>query len=358
MASFVNNATSCECPSPRALGYSLPPEWSQQQSVMLSCPINPATWPNTRPALERAYAAFAAAITRFEDLRLNCVAGAQEHYRSLLADAGADLSRVRFHDLPTNDAWCRDHGPIILRHADGQRRAVLDFDYNAWGGKFTPWDLDDAVPRAIAAMDGLPCFHAPLFCEGGALEVNGRGTLLTTASVVLNPNRNPGMSKARAEQLLMDALGCEQVLWLPSGLAGDDTDGHIDTITRFIAPDVVLTAYDDDPLSPNHDVLKRNDALLRAMRLHDGTPLEVIRLPMPEPIRPQNWREEILPATYANFLVINNAVIVPTYRQDRRDEQALTIIAQAFPSREIVPSDCYDIVIEGGALHCLSQQMV
>ena len=121
---------------------------------------------------------------------------------------------------------------------------------------------------------------------------------------------------------------------------------------------VVLTAYDDDPLSPNHDVLKRNDALLRAMRLHDGTPLEVIRLPMPEPIRPQNWREEILPATYANFLVINNAVIVPTYRQDRRDEQALTIIAQAFPSREIVPSDCYDIVIEGGALHCLSQQMV
>ncbi len=342
--------------SPLAAGYVFPAEWEQQEAVILSCPLNRKTWPHNRAAMEKAYADFVAAISHFETVRLICKVEAQPHFRELLEEAGADMTRIVFYDLPTNDAWCRDHGPVFLRQKKTGERAIVDFNYNAWGGKFSPWDADNAVPKRLAGMLGLPVVSVPLTCEGGALEINGAGTLLTTESVLLNDNRNPGLVKADVENLLIENLGLEQVLWLKSGLAGDDTDGHIDTLTRFFRKDAVLTIVDDNSLSPNYQVLLENEKALKAMQLADGSRMEVVRLPCPQPIRPKGWREEILPASYANFLIINGAVLVPTYRQDKTDAQALERLASAFPGRSILPIDCFDIVLEGGALHCLSQQ--
>lgn len=343
--------------TPQEQGFLFPAEWERQESVILSCPLNSRTWPDNRPAMEKAYAAFAAAISKYEDVRLHCVAAAQTRWRDLLAGAGAKMDRVIMHDLATDDAWCRDHGPIVLKHRLTSQRAVVSFHYNAWGGKFPPWGQDDLVAERMAGAMGLPCFQAPLFGEGGALETNGAGMLLTTESVLLNPNRNPGLGKTDIERILRRFLGVEQIGWLPGGLCGDDTDGHIDTLARFFRPDAVLTLVDDDPMSPNHAILQRNLTLLKQMRGPEGRRLEVVPLPCPQPIRPQGWREEILPASYANFLVINGAVLAPTYRQDNSDRQALAVLGQAFPGRDIIPIDSFDIVLEGGALHCLSQQV-
>ncbi len=340
-------------------GWRMPAEWETQSAVLLSYPLNPLTWPGCRKEMEEAYAAFAAAVTKYEDLKVNCLpVSAQERALELFRNAGADCSRIEFLPVETNDAWCRDHGPVFVRNLRTGERAALDFQYNAWGGKFPPWDLDNAAARKMSEILGIPCLPVPLVLEGGALEVNGAGALLSTESVVLNPNRNPGLTKERAEEIFRDVLGTECVLWLKSGLEGDDTDGHIDTLVRFFRKDAVLAAVDEKPSSINHDALKRNFDALKRMRLPDGSPLEVLALPSPDPIRPEGWREEVLPATYANFLIINGAVLVPTYRQDKNDAKALEIIGSAFPGRDIVPLDCVDILLEGGALHCLSQQMI
>ena len=342
--------------SPKALGFAMPPEWSVQESVFLSWPSNPQTWPGVFRRAEEAYASFAAAISRYERVRIICAASEFDRVNDALADANACFERIELLDIPTNDAWCRDHGPIFVKNPQTGERAVLDFTYNAWGGKFPPWDKDDAVPRHVAEYFNLRRFQIPFVCEGGALEVNGAGDLLTTRSVILNENRNPGITESEAEEILCESLGVEQVLWLDRGLSGDDTDGHIDTIARFVREDAVL-APSAPSGSPNHDVLKENIHALRRMRTsNSGTLLEVIPLNSPKPITPEGWREEILPATYANFLLINHAVLVPTYRQDSADTEAMELIGQAYPGRTVIPIDCHDIILEGGALHCLSQQ--
>ncbi|NLF94185.1 MAG: agmatine deiminase family protein [Oligosphaeraceae bacterium] len=344
--------------TPQDLGLVFPAEWEPQNSIILSCPLNPETWPGNRPALEQAYTAFIAAIAACEPVNLLCAKAAQEHWHELLSAAGANRGNIFFLDLRSNDAWCRDYGPIFLRHPQSRQRAVVKFQYNAWGGKFPPWDDDARVPELLSGHFGVPLFTSPLFCEGGALESNGRGLIMTTAAVLLNPNRNPGLSQEDCERQLREALGAEQILWLPGGLCGDDTDGHIDTLARFCAADTVLAIRDDDPWSPNYQILRDNFRRLQEFRLLSGARLQVVPLPCPKSIRPQGWRTDILPASYANFLIVNSAVLVPTYRQDDTDQLALDIIGQAFPGRAVVPVDCYDIIWEGGALHCLSQQEV
>ena len=271
---------------PAAAGYSMPAEWAPQEATWLSWPLKPGAWPGCREAAERAYAEFVAAITQFELVRLNCVRAAQARAGELLLRAGTRMERVQFFDHPTNDAWCRDHGPTFVKHRGTGALAAVDWVFNAWGGKFSPWDLDNAVPERIATALGLPRFAIPMVAEGGALEVNGAGVLLTTASVLLNPNRNPTLAQAEVEAILRGALGVEAILWLPSGLAADDTDGHIDTLTRFVSPDTVLTVVDRDPNGPNHAALERNRADLARCRLPDGSALEVVPLPLPDPIRP------------------------------------------------------------------------
>lgn len=342
--------------SPAAAGFHMPAEWVPQEAIWLSWPLKAGAWPGCRDAAERAYAEFAATVSRFETVRINCVRTAQERAAEALLRADARLDRIAWFDHPTNDTWCRDHGPVFVQHRNTGEVAITDWTFNAWGGKFPAWDLDNAVPARIAAALGLRRFVIPMVGEGGGLEVNGAGVLLVTESVLLNPNRNPNLSKAQVEAILRDALGVEAVCWLASGLEWDDTDGHIDTLTRFVDPATVVTVVSRDPNGPNQAALERNRAALARFRLPDGRRLEIVPLPLPDAIRPAGWRLEVLPATYANFLILNGAVLVPTYRQPVHDREALRLLAQCFPDRQVIGIDCRDLVLEGGALHCLSQQ--
>lgn len=342
---------------PAARGFSFPPEWSEQEGVLLSAPLNPDTWTPNRMEMELEYATFAAAISHFEKVFLNCVRSEQSDWMEHLIDAKAFPENIVFFDIPTNDAWCRDHGPLFLKHPSG-KRACADFKYNAWGGKFPPWDLDNSVPERIAELFQIERFEIPITCEGGALETNGNGTLLTTKSVILDPERNPGLTMEQTEKILCNSLGMNQIFWLPAGMPADDTGGHIDTLARFVSHNTIcapLPGKTDD--FPGSEQLRINFNILKKMRFLDGSAPEIVPLPVPAPVRPKNWREEILPATYANFLITNNAVLVPVYGEKNSDDRACTVLEQLFPSRRIVPLSCRAILLEGGALHCLSQQV-
>jgi agmatine deiminase len=325
----------------------LPAEYEAQSATWLTWPANPETWPGIRDAAENDYATFAATISRFQPLNLICAAPLQANALRRLRAAGVDESRLSLHDWPANDAWCRDHGPLFV-HSENGGRAIVDFPYNAWGGKFSPWDDDDAIARRVSDLRKLPRLRVPIFGEGGAVEVNARGVMINTESVWLNPNRNPGLTRAAAEQIFADYLGVTETIWLPEGLVGDDTDGHIDTISRFVDDDTVVTVLPETN-DINYPVLRRNVEILQAR-------FNVVSLPLPAPIHMKDWREEVLPATYANFLILNDAVLVPSYAQPTRDDQALGILRDLFPARDVLPIPCENLILEGGALHCLSMQ--
>lgn len=349
--------TENKTPFPVSSGFSFPPEWHEQEGVLLSAPLNPATWIPNRAEMTLEYSVFAAAISRYEKIFVNCVKSAQNIWMEHFISVDAVPENIVFLDIPTNDAWCRDHGPLFLKHPSG-KRVCAGFRYNAWGGKFPPWDLDNAVPEKIAELFKIEYFEIPFVCEGGALETNGKGTLLTTKSVVLNPNRNPDITRVHAEEILCNYLGMNQIFFLPAGMPNDDTDGHIDTLARFSAHDTILAPLPEKTdTSPAADQLRQNFLILKKMRFIDGSAPEIVPLPVPPPVRAKNWRAEILPATYANFLIGNGAVFVPVYGAKTMDARACTVLEQAFPGRRIVPLSCRAILLEGGALHCLSQQI-
>ena len=233
-------------------------------------------------------------------------------------------------------------------------RAVLDFTYNAWGGKFPPWDKDNAVPRHVAEYFNLRRFQIPFVCEGGALEVNGAGDLLTTRSVILNENRNPGITESEAEEILCESLGVEQVLWLDHGyLAGDDTDSHIDTLARLCPNDTIVYVQCNDEQDEHYDALRRMEEQLKTFRTLSGDPYRLLPLPMADAVVEDGER---LPATYANFLILNEAVLYPTYAQPDNDRRAAEVLQQAFPGYEIVGIDCRALICQHGSLHCVTMQ--
>src|SRR5690606_24891126 len=274
--------------------------------------------------------------------------------RELLRRAGVPLDRVFLHLHPTNDAWCRDHGPIFVhRQADGRvEQAVVDWGYNAWGGKYPPYDLDDEIPVRVAEAFGLPLFQPGIVMEGGSIDVNGRGTLLTTEACLLNPNRNPRLGREDIERHLRDYLGVTHILWLGDGIAGDDTDGHVDDLTRFVDPQTVVTVVEEDPADENFKPLRENLERLRTMRDQDGQLLRVVELPMPRRIEYEGQR---LPASYAKFYIANGKVLVPTYR-DPNDGRALEILQGVFPDRRVVGLDSTELIWGLGSFHCISQQ--
>lgn len=274
--------------------------------------------------------------------------------RGLLAARRVPLGRVRFHHFPAYEPWCRDHGPIfVVREREGRReRAVVDWDYNAWGGKYPPFDLDDAVPQHVAKLRGLPLFSPGIVMEGGALEVNGRGTVLTTEACLLNPNRNPHLNRAQIELYLRDYLGVTNVLWLGDGIVGDDTDGHVDDLTRFVNAATVVTVVEEDPADENYALLQDNLHRLRTMKDQDGAPLRIVELPMPGVVEYDGQR---LPASYANFYIANELVLVPTYRH-ANDRRALEILQREFPQRRVVGIDSTELIWGLGSFHCISQQ--
>jgi agmatine deiminase len=340
-------------PVPSALGFRFPAEWEPQSAVWLSWPHNHASWPGQYRPIPHVFAGIVAVITRFEEVRINCAARLQPRAQRLCTKAGADMTKVTFYDHPTNDAWCRDHGPIFVKNKKTGEVAITDWAYNAWGDKYPPYDLDNEIPPSIARKLKLRCFVNDMVLEGGSIEVNGEGLLLTSEQCLLNKNRNPDLTREQIEQNLKDYLGVRTVLWVGEGIVGDDTDGHIDDITRFFSVDGFVTCVETNKRDPNHALLAENLERLRGFRTPQGKKFEIVPLPMPEPFA---FRGQRVPASYANFLVINNAVLVPNFRQPRRDAEANDVLRGCFPNREIVPIDSFHLIWGLGTLHCLSQQ--
>jgi agmatine deiminase len=266
----------------------------------------------------------------------------------------ANAANVRFHRFATNDAWCRDHGAIFVTgDPSGAPLLALDFRFNAWGGKYPPFDLDDAIPAQMAAALGVPCQSIDMVLEGGSIEVNGAGALLTTEACLLNPNRNPAMTREQIEAALRDMLGVNHIMWLGDGIVGDDTDGHVDDLARFVAEDTVVTMVEADRHDDNYTVLAENRERLDTLRLADGRALEVVELTMPRPV---TFDGDRLPASHANFYIGNRSVIVPVF-DDPADVPNLRKLESLFPGREVIGIDCTDLVLGLGTFHCLTQQV-
>jgi agmatine deiminase len=341
--------------TPRELGYRMPAEWEPHEATWLSWPHKEASWPGAFEPVPGVFVELTRHLTASELVRINVADEAfADRVRTLLKQGGVDLDRVRFHLNPTNDAWCRDHGPIyVVRDVNGRReRAINDWGYNAWGEKYPPHDLDDVVPTRIAAEMNEPLFAPGIVMEGGSLDVNGRGTLLTTEACLLNPNRNPHLSREQIEQYLKEFLGVTHILWLGDGIVGDDTDGHIDDLTRFVSADTVVTVVEADPLDDNYQPLKENYERLLRMRDQNGHPLRVVQLPMPGA---RYFDGQRLPMSYANFYIANESVLVPTYRHPN-DAVACDVLQDCFPDRRVVGIDCTHLIWGLGSIHCVTQQ--
>lgn len=339
--------------TPAAAGFRLPAEWEPQEAVWLSWPHRRETWPGRFRSIPAKFAEIIAWISRFEPVRINLTKSLRTSARTLLNRARADLAQVEFFEHPTDDAWCRDHGPIFVRNPVTGEVAATDWKFNSWGGKYPPFNFDNAIPERVACALGLRRFPVDMVLEGGSIDTNGAGLLLTTESCLLNPNRNPQLDRAAIEQRLKDYLGIRKVLWLGDGLAGDDTDGHVDDLSRFYCAGGVVTTVEQNPRDVNYKPLRENLERLQGFRGPGGRRLKVVELPAP---RPCFGRRQRLPASYANFLIVNGAVLMPTFRQGMRDAEAAEILAGCFPGRKIVPIDCLELVWGLGTIHCLSQQ--
>ena len=341
--------------TPRQLGFYFPPEWARHASTWLSWIHKEESWPGKLEAAYPAYCEFIGKLSFHELVNIN-VAGPEMEAaaKQRLKSFDINWNHIRFHHFPSNDAWCRDHGPAFLLHkSEKGKRAIVDWDYNAWGGKYPPFDLDDVIPTRVGELLQLPVFYPGIVMEGGSVEFNGACTLLTTSACLLNENRNPDLNREQIEWYLKEYYHVDQILWLEEGIAGDDTDGHIDDIARFVKPDTVLAVTEKDPEDENYTILQDNLERLKRFTLINGKALNVVELPMPQPVV---WEDQRLPASYANFYIGNGAVYVPTFRDAKNDPLALQTIQKCFPDRKIYGIDSTDLIWGLGSFHCLSQQ--
>jgi agmatine deiminase len=355
--------------TPAALGYRMPAEWEPHTATWLSWPRREGiSFPDSFDRVMPALRSMVEALIESEEVCINVCNGAHEaEAREVLR--GLPTERISFYLVPTNEPWCRDHGPTFLTRDEGWSRlapepgksvrregapaplAVVDWDYNAWGNKYPPFDLDEVAPTRVAKILDVPVFYPGMILEGGAIDVNGAGALLTTESCLLNTNRNPNLSREEIEQRLRDYLDVRDILWLGDGIAGDDTDGHIDDLARFVSESTVVTVVEENRDDENYEPLQKNHARLRAMKIGGGV-LDIITLPMPKRIMREGLR---LPATYANFYIANACVLVPAFA-DPADEVALSVLRECFPNRRVIGIDCRELIWGLGAFHCLTQQ--
>lgn len=340
--------------TPRELGYYFPAEFEQHEATWLSWPHKEASWPGKIDAIYPNYSLFIKYLSQSEKVRINVGNEDMKNFAlEHITKAGANLQNVEFFLHPTNDAWCRDHGPaFVINPNAAQKKAIVDWGYNAWGAKYPPFDLDDVIPTLIGKHYNLPVFYPGIVMEGGSVEFNGAGTVLTSTCCLLNENRNPHLNQQQIEQFLYDYYGMKQVLWVDEGIVGDDTDGHIDDTVRFVNEDTVITVIEENKADGNYGLLQHNLKQLQQMRLLNGKQLNIVELPMPDEII---FEDQRLPASYANFYIANKYVIVPVFGS-KNDDKALQIIASCFPGREIVGIDSVDIIWGLGSFHCLSQQ--
>lgn len=382
--------------TPLSLGFTFPAEWARQAATWFSWPRPEGisfpgkyhTVPENICRIMHAIMLHGKQFVRINVPNENYEFIVRRHLREAKVPEAMVKRFVRFHFIPTNESWCRDHGPaFVVQRGKGKARArlaIVDWGFNAWGGKYPPYDSDDAVPARIAELitksEGgiLPRerfaglfepTHAKgggepvqrkgkpgarrIVMEGGGVEFNGAGTVLTTTSCLLNKNRNPGMSQAQIESALKDYYGQRHVCWLGEGIVGDDTDGHIDDLARFLDPRTIVVAREPDRRDANHELLEENVRRATELRDQDGKPFRVVAIPMPSAVEHDGQR---LPATYLNFLFVNNACLVPTFRDRTRDKLALAILQQFLPRHKVVGIDCTELIWGLGAIHCLTQQ--
>ena len=334
--------------------HRLPAEFEAHEATWLSWPSNKESCPKTFHKLQDKFGEIASIISRYERVRINAPAMTHMNIRLSIADNEGDLSQVDIYDNATNDVWCRDHGPIFIKDKTSGKVSITDWQFNGWGGKFPPFDLDNGIPAKAAEILKMDRYTSKMVLEGGAIECNGAGVLITTEAVLLNKNRNPGMSKADVEKELKAMLGVESIFWLKNGIEGDDTDGHIDEMVRWIREDAVICMVETKETDPNFKVLKENRERLNDLRTVKGERVDIIEIEMPNAVEAKGWRLERLPASYANFLLMNNCVLVPMFGQKKKDALAEDKIAECFPGRELITVASKDLIMEGGGLHCIA----
>lgn len=355
----MTNGTYAGCinPSPgtpATLGYRMPAEWEPQDAIWVTWPHYLETWDSLLPQVEDAYTQWV--MVMHEGQQVNILVNdttSERQVASRLQAAGVDFTQVTFFRIYNVDTWIRDYGPtFVVNPAASSPLAMVKWTFNAWGGKYDDLAQDNAVPFAMNKYLQLPMFEPGIQLEGGSIDVNGAGTVMTTEQCLLNPNRNPSLSRDQIEQYLAEYLNVSQVLWLKEGVAGDDTDGHVDDIARFVTPTTVVCAVEEDPADENYAPLQDNYDRLQSMVDQDGNPLTVVKLPMPGVVQ---WDGPRLPASYTNFYIGNQVVAVPTFNHPN-DTEALQILQNLFPTRTVVGIPAAAVVYGLGTLHCCSQQ--
>ena len=334
--------------SPGALGYRMPAEWERHEATWVSWPKDPNTFPpGILPKVEAAFVEMVTALSKGEEVR---VIVDDEKMKGRVASMVGEEGRVSYIVLKTADVWVRDYGPICVR---GRDVALVKWRFNAWGNKYDDLLPDDRAGEQLAALTGLRTFAPGVVLEGGSVDVNGGGSLLTTEQCLLNPNRNPTLGKVQIEDALKENLGATNLIWLKDGIEGDDTDGHVDDVARFVGGRVVLFASEEDSSDHNHRPLEENRAILGRATDERGRSLEAQEVPMPPRIQAPDGR---LPASHLNFYIGNASVVVPTFGGDT-DRAALRAVEEVFPKREVVGIDCRALVYGLGTLHCVTQQV-
>ena len=338
--------------------YCMPPEWAVHKATWLSWPHRLETWPGKFKPVPAVFAEIACWLSFSEEVHINVLDESMEReVLALFRNAQHEqrrMERIFFHRIPTNDAWCRDHGANYVFRQNGGKseKVIMNWEYNAWGEKYSSYHDDNAVPEKIAALQHLPLVSPGMILEGGSIDVNGKGLVLTSEACLLNPNRNPTLNREQIEQKLCRYLGVQKVLWLGDGIVGDDTDGHVDDMARFVNETTIVIAVEDDPSDVNYEALQENYKRVKKYTDLNGQPLNVVKLPMPSPLSFEGFR---LPASYANFYIANTVVLVPTYNCPQ-DQQALDILQEFFPGRRVVGIDCTDLVWGLGAIHCITHE--
>ena len=342
--------------TPRDLGFRMPAEWETHSATWLTWPKDPVTWPDRVPQVQEIYLQMIAALTPHE--KVNLLVDDQDTENEVRRRCQFESARnLTFHQIETVDSWIRDYGPNFLIDGNGNL-GFNDWQFNAWGNKYEELKRDDRIPSILANRLNVPRFEPGIVMEGGSIEVNGNGCVLTTEQCLLNRNRNPHLSQGAIEQFLKDYLGVEKVLWLGEGIVGDDTDGHIDDIARFVAADTIVCAVEDDPSDANYELLQDNFKRLQSMSDVNGRSFEVVTLPMPGVVggtSTDTRNLDRLPASYANFYIANNVVLAPVFGHEN-DQRAVMTLEQVFPTRRIVQINCEPLVWGMGTIHCVSQQ--
>lgn len=344
--------------------YRMPAEWEPHEATILTWPHDDRHWPGLFGNIPEVWARMVKELEVGEDVHIVAHDETVEaSIRKELKKAKVQGDRVYLHRIPSNFAWARDHGPIVVKNDKGDRM-FLDWDFNAHGNQWDH-DLDDHIPSLLAQALGIPSKVVPMVLEGGSIDVNGKGTLMTTEDCLLNPNRNPDMTKEQIENTLKEYLGLTHIIWLGKGIAGDDTSGHIDDLTRFVGPKTVVTIMNEDPHDPDFQPLAENLARLKTMKDQDGNPLEIITMSQPKPVsierspgtgKPTPGKPFRIPASYANFYIANECVLLPVWN-DPKDADAIATLQKCFPTRRIVPIDSSVVTWGFGSFHCMTQQL-